>query len=116
MCAGRADQPVFNPCAQDQGFLATHHVGSSGSRLAEQARNDMALAAVLQIHRHERLGDFRRSCRAGGVGRLDPALAAADHADQQHRRVGLGLKPWSALTQENVAVLALLQSRDALVG
>ena len=115
MRAGGADQPVLDAGAENQRLLAAHHIGGAGSRLAEQAGNDVALAAVLQIHRHEGLGDFRRAGRAGGIGRLDPALAASHHADQQHRRIGLGLQPMSALAQEHVAMLALLQGRNTFV-
>jgi hypothetical protein len=110
MSAGRADQSMLDARTQDQRFLATHHVGCAERRLAEQAGDDVALPAALQIHRYERLGDFGRACRAGGVRRLDPAFAASHHADEKDRCFGLGFQPVSTLTQEDVAVLTRLQS------
>jgi hypothetical protein len=61
MGARRADQSVFDACTQSRRLLAAHDVGGTGSGLAEQAGDDLAFAAVLQIHRHRCLGDLSRA-------------------------------------------------------
>src|SRR5215213_1025780 len=64
--------------------------------------DDVTPAAVLQTHRHDRLSDIRGIRRAGGVRRLDPALATSDHIDVKSRCAGLGFQPVSALMQEDI--------------
>jgi hypothetical protein len=59
--ARRENQSVFDDCTQSRRFLAEHDVGGTGSGLAEQAGDDLAFAAVLQIQRQPCLGDFSRA-------------------------------------------------------
>jgi hypothetical protein len=53
--------PFFDDCTQSRRFLAEHDVGGTGSGLAQQAGDDLAFAAVLQIYRHRCLGDLSRA-------------------------------------------------------
>ena len=114
--ADEADQAVLDPGPESERLFAAHDVDGARRRRAGQARHDMAGAAFAEIDGDHGPRHVGRSGRTMRVRRFDPALAAADHADQRHRQVRLAPEPGPAEALEHARVLPLGEGRHALLG
>ena len=86
--AGENAQSVRDAGAEDLCFLAAHHVGDAVS-LGHKARHDLYRPEARRIDRdtpRRHVGEPRRTRH---IGRLDPALAAPDHAGEQDACFGI---------------------------
>ena len=113
MCAGR-EFGFAAQRAEDLGFLAAHDLGDAGVIGAGQARHQFHLRPV-EADIDQGGGEFGGAGRAGQVGCLTPALAAADHAGEQHT-VFAGGEPGTDLLPQGVAEAAVGDVEDALGG
>ena len=113
--AGQADQrrrlPQRRQQADELGLLPAHHVRHATGVARGQARHQAA-GGALERQRHHRGGDLRRAGGAGQVGRLDPALPAADHAAEQDAALAGGQPGADGVTQR-VREAARRDAQDA---
>ncbi len=89
---GQADQAVFADRldrADDLRLLAAHHLRHARGVRRRDAGNQPDVR-TLERHRDQTGGEIAGAGRAGQVGRLHPALPAADHPGQQDPRLARG--------------------------
>ncbi len=72
--------------------------------------------AARQVDRQQRRGEINDRGGARQVRRLDPALAAADHAGQHHRHAGRGVQPVADQLLERAFEVAVVDGADAGIG
>jgi hypothetical protein len=116
MGAGQAGDAVEAGLAREQpgdlGLLAAHHVG--GAVLPEPVQDMDAQAGVAGRGAGEGRVAARRGGH-GGIGRLDPALARADHAAGDHVD-GFGAEPGADQVDERGLEAVAVERAHAAVG
>ena len=75
-------------------FFAPHDIGQC--RVLDQARDDVDDLAASGLHCAQGASDLIDCNRYRQIGRLKPALAAADHPGRDHRGVRCGTQPVAA--------------------
>ena len=88
--------------APQLGLFAAHHIDLSVAADTAQTRHDVQAVAVAELDRGQLPCRLRRAGRALEVRRLDPALAAADHAAGDAGAAAMRRQPVAAQPEQGL--------------